>query len=68
MDYFTVIDLKVGESATPSFTVLLDNDLSEYTVGVVAENVSGYYSGMGVATGIVGSVPPSPGGVGFRKK
>ena len=68
MDFFPVLDLKIGESTTPTFTVLLDNDKSDYAVGVVAENVAGYYSGMGVATGKVGSVPQSPGGVGFRKK
>ena len=68
MDFFPILDLKIGESTNPTFTVLLDNDNSDYAVGVVAENVAGYYSGMGVATGKVGSVPQSPGGVGFRKK
>lgn len=68
MDFFPVLDLKIGESSSPTFTVLLDNDNSDYAVGVVAENVAGYYSGMGVATGKVGSVPQSLGGVGFRKK
>ena len=68
MDFYSVLDLKIGESTSPTFTILLDNDNSEYTVGVVAENIAGYYSGMGVATGKVGSVPQSPGGVGFRKK
>jgi hypothetical protein len=68
MDFYSVLDLKIGESTSPAFTVLLNNDASEYTVGVVAENIAGYYSGMGIATGIVGSVPAAPGGVGFRKK
>lgn len=71
MDYLspTVITLKIGESATPSFDVLsLDNDGSEYRVGVVAENAQGFYGGMGVNTGTVGIVPGTPANVIFRKK
>ena len=68
MDFITVLDLKVGQSANPTFDVQLDNDGSQYAIGVVAENSAGYYSGMGVAVGSVGSVPSVPGGVGFRKK
>jgi hypothetical protein len=70
MDYLSpnVLSLKVGESATPVFTVNLDNDGSEYRVGVVAENLKGYYSGMGTNTDSVGIVPSTPGGVGLRKK
>lgn len=63
-----VTALKVGESTTPIFTVNLDNDGSEYRVGVVAENTAGYYSGMGTAIGNVGVIPSTPGGVGLRKK
>lgn len=70
MDYLApdVAALKIGESATPVFTINLINDGSEYTVGVVAQNAAGFYSGMGIATGIVGVVPQTPGGVGLRKK
>lgn len=71
MDYLSpnVITLKIGESATPLFTVNdLDNDGSEYRVGVVAVNAQGYYGGMGTNTGNVGTVPGIPGGVQFRKK
>lgn len=70
MDYLSpnVLSLKVGESATPVFTVNLNNDGSEYRVGVVAENSGGFYSGMGTETAIVGIVPLTPGGVGLRKK
>ncbi len=70
MDYLSpsVNNLKVGESTTPVFMVNLANDGSEYTVGIVAENSAGYYSGMGVAVGTVGISPAAPGGVGLRKK
>jgi len=70
MDYLSpnVSTLKVGESATPTFTVNLINDGSEYTVGVVIQNSAGFYSGMGISTGLVGAVPVSPIGVGLRKK
>lgn len=70
MDYLSpnVLSLKVGESATPVFTINLDNDGSEYRVGVVAENTAGYYSGMGTEIETVGIVPSVPGGVGLRKK
>lgn len=70
MDYLApnVLSLKIGESATPLLTVNLDNDGAEYRVGVVVENVAGFYSGMGVATGTVGTVPVTPAGVFFRKK
>lgn len=70
MDYLSpdVTILKVGEATTPVFTVNLSNDGSEYTVGIVAENSAGYYSGMGVSIGTVGVVPSAPGGVGLRKK
>lgn len=71
MDYLepNVTVLKVGESTTPLFTIQdLDNDGSEYRVGVVAENSQGYYGGMGTNTGNVGEVPGIPGGVQFRKK
>lgn len=70
MDYLnpSVVSLKIGTSATPYFVTNLNNDGSEYRVGVVAENVAGFYSGMGVATGNVGTVPVTPAGVIFRKK
>ena len=68
MDFISVLDLKVGQSVNPTFDVQLDNDGSHYAVGVVAENSAGYYSGMGVAVGSVGSVPSVPAGVGLRKK
>lgn len=69
-DYLSpdITSLQVGVSTTPSFTVNLTNDGSEYTVGIVAVNGAGYYSGLGVATGTVGLVPTTPAGVGFRKK
>jgi len=70
MDYLSpdVTALKVGESNTPVFTVNLFNDGAEYKVGVVAEDLAGFYSGMGTAIGIVGETPSIPGTVGFRKK
>jgi len=70
MDYLSpnVTTLKVGEATTPAFTINLSNDGSEYTVGIVAENSAGFYSGMGVAIGTVGVVPSAPGGIGLRKK
>lgn len=71
MDYLSPVNvsyLKIGESSTPIFTVLLDNDGSEYKVGIVAETISGFYSGMGTAIGNVGISPTKPGGVGLRKK
>lgn len=69
-DYLSpnVTSLKVGESASPVFTVNLNNDGSEYKVGVVYENAGGYYSGMGTAIGSVGVVPITPATVIFRKK
>jgi hypothetical protein len=63
----TLAAYKVGEASTPTFMVNLTNDGSEYTVGVVAENSAGFYSGLGVATGTVGLVPTTPAGVGLRK-
>lgn len=70
MDYLSpsVENLKVGESSLPLWTLNLNNDGSEYRVGVVVENVTGYYGGMGIATGSVGTVPITPAGVFFRKK
>lgn len=70
MDYLnpSVATLKVGEATTPSFTVNLINDGSEYRVGIVAENSAGFYSGMGTTIDTVGIVPQTPAGVGFRKK
>ena len=70
MDYLSpdVTALKVGESNTPVFTINLNNDGEEYKVGVVAENLAGFYGGMGTAIGVVGTVPVTPGDVGFRKK
>jgi len=71
MDYLSPVNvtvLKIGESATPSFIVQdLDNDGSEYRVGIVAENSQGFYGGMGTNTGSVGNVPGIPGGVTFIK-
>jgi hypothetical protein len=56
-------------STTPvSTTQRLLNDGSEYRIGVVAENAAGYYSGMGVAIGLVGAVPAIPTNPGLRKK
>jgi hypothetical protein len=70
MDYLNpnVTTYKVGESAASEFTINLVNDNAEYIVGVVLENASGYYSGMTVATGMVGIVPFKPASVIFRKK
>lgn len=71
MDYLSpvnVSNLKVGESNTPIFVVTLVNDGSEYKVGIVAENISGFYSGMGTAIGYVGQSPNKPGGIGLRRK
>lgn len=70
MDYLApdVTTYKVGESATNSFTVQLDNDGAEYRAGVVFENVAGFYGGMGVVTANVGIVPITPAIVIFRKK
>jgi hypothetical protein len=70
MDYLApnVTAYKVGEATTPVFTVNLNNDGKEYTVGIVAVNAGGFYSGMGVAVGIVGTAVSTPGGVGLRKK
>ena len=68
MDYHSVIALKVGESTTPSFTINLNNDGSEYIVGVVAEDAQGFYSGMGVGVSNVGRVPNVPLALGLRKK
>lgn len=70
MDYLnpSVIAYRVGESATPVFTVNLNNDGSEYTVGIVAEDAQGFYSGMGVGVANVGRVPNIPLATGLRKK
>lgn len=68
MDYLSVTHLQVGEASTPVFTVNLDNDGSEYKVGVVAVDADGIYSGMGTGIGSVGDVPNAPAGVGLRKK
>lgn len=70
MDYLSpdVTSLEIGTSTTPSYTINLSNDGSEYIVGVVAEDSAGYYSGMGVNTGTVGTSPSTPGGVTFKKK
>ena len=68
MDYLSVIHLQVGEAAIPVLTMNLDNDGSEYMVGVVAVDADDIYSGMGTGIGTVGDVPNIPGGVGLRKK
>ena len=68
MDYHSVIALKVGENSTPVFTVNLNNDGSEYSVGVVAEDAQGFYSGMGVGVATIGKVPLTPALIGLRKK
>ena len=68
MDYHSVMALKVGEGATPVFTVDLLNDGSEYSVGVVAEDSQGFYSGMGVGIATIGKVPLTPALIGLRKK
>ena len=68
IDFISVLDLKVGQADTPVYEIQIDNDGSEYAVGVVAENSVGYYSGMGVAISSVGSAPSVPAGVGLRKK
>jgi hypothetical protein len=70
MDYLSpnVTQFKVGEASIPIFDITLVNDGAEYTVGVVAENISGYYSGMGTGTGVVGVVPATPQLVGLRRK
>jgi hypothetical protein len=68
MDYHTVMPLKVGEGTTPVFTINLANDGSEYSVGVVAEDSQGFYSGMGVGIATIGKVPLTPALIGLRKK
>jgi len=70
MDYLSpdVTTLKIGVSSSSVWTVNLSNDGAEYRVGVVLENASGYYSGMSVATGVVGTVPVKPASIIFRKK
>jgi len=70
MDYLApdVTVYKVGEATIPVFTVNLDNDGSEYAVGIVAESAGGFYGGMGVGIGTVGEVPGIPQPVGLRKK
>lgn len=63
MDYIesNAIPLKIGEASNPFFLIRLKNDGEEYRAGMVAENVAGYYSGMGVSTDSVGVVPKTPG-------
>lgn len=69
-DYLSpdLTSLKIGEASSPSFTVSLPNDGSEYAVGIVAVNSAGFYSGLGVFVGSTGYVPNIPAGVGFKKK
>lgn len=70
MDYLNpdVTALKLGVSTSSVWTVNLPNDGAEYRVGVVLENAAGFYSGMSVADGTVGTVPVKPASVIFRKK
>lgn len=70
MDYLNpdVTNLKLGVSSSSVWTVNLPNDGAEYRVGVVLENAAGYYSGMSIADGTVGTVPVKPASVIFRKK
>lgn len=72
MDYVSLgsdtTTLRVGIASVPRFTVNLLNDGSEYKMGIVAENVSGYYGGMGTAVDTVGIVPGTPVVSGLRKR
>jgi len=60
--------IAIGTLTSPLYVVKLDNDGSEYRVGVVAVTGAGIYSGMGVFTGNVKQSPGTPAGVFFRKK
>lgn len=60
--------LRVGTASIPTFTINLLNDGSEYKIGIVAENLSGYYGGMGTAIDTVGIVPGTPVVSGLRKR
>jgi hypothetical protein len=60
--------ISIGSNTLPLFTLKLDNDGSQYAVGIVAVNAAGIYSAMGTATGNVGTSPGTPAGVFFRKK
>ena len=72
MDYVSLgsdtTTLRVGVAAIPTFTVNLLNDGSEYKMGIVAENITGYYGGMGTAIDTVGIVPGTPVVSGLRKR
>lgn len=62
MDYLdtasgTALSYKIGESASPTFSVTLPDDGSEYTSGIVVETGVGVYSGMRVQLFNTESVP-----------
>ena len=48
---------KIGESASPTFSITLLDDGIEYTSGIVAESGVGVYSGMAVETFNTDSIP-----------
>lgn len=53
MDYLdtasgTALSYKIGESASPTFSITLPDDGIEYTSGIVVEAAEGFYSGMKV--------------------
>jgi len=68
-DYLSpsVVNYTVAVSTAPNVVIDLPNDDSRYIIGVVAFDIQGFYSGMGVATGQVGKVPITPAGIGMRK-
>lgn len=70
MDYMdpNVFHLWVGESPDTAFSIVLDNNGIVYKIGVVAENIAGFYGGMGTAIDTAGIVPATAQMVGMRKK
>ena len=69
MDYLapSVISLKVGQASTPVFTVNLNNDGSEYKVGIVAENSAGFMAVWEQQLKRLELFASTPAGVGLRK-
>jgi len=70
MDYATLPTdntYEVGTAPIPAFVIDIPNDGAQYVVGIVAENDSGFYGGMGVSVGTVGVVPIKPAMVKFEK-
>jgi len=72
IDYLDPTNLsafKIGESTTLSFTIKLPNDSKFVVAGVVAVDVNGFYSAMGVSSVVQkGKSPGKPGGVTFQKE